>query len=180
VQKDRRFVIAATAGDNESGIAGIRLQGGIDWNCTARLENIGTKKQGTLSAQSDEEKNSASAPGNPLLRNAHFTVDPFEGNQSREVCPCTNDTGPLTVSVTLVARNGLGLETTSEPITVNYIHQFPTCGAASGAICGNKVAGQVLTCTDGGTCDFNRSMVCDGIWPFRHCDYMQSTDMFCP
>lgn len=179
VPKDRRFVIAATAGDNESGITGIRLQGGMDWNCTARLESIGTKKQGTLSVQSDEEKNNTNTSGNPLLRNAHFTIDPFEGNPSREVCPCTNDTGPLTVSVTLVARNGMGLETSSEPITVNYIQQPPTCGAASGAICGNKVAGQVLACTDGGNCDFKRSMVCDGIWPFRSCDYIQTTDMFC-
>jgi hypothetical protein len=180
VARDRRFVVAASAGDNESGIASIRLQGEIGWNCTARLENIGTNKQETLSAPSDEEKNNTSIPGNPLLRSAHFSIDPFEGNPLRLVCPCTSDSGPLTVSITLVARNGKGLETTSAPITVGYAPQLPTCGVASGTICGNKVLGQVLTCTDGQSCDFKRSTVCTGWWIFRTCDKIQTTDMFCP
>ncbi|WP_151898950.1 hypothetical protein [Nitrosospira lacus] len=178
--RDRRLVIAASAGDNESGIANIRLQGGISWSCTARLENIGANRQGTLGAQSDEEKNNTSTPGNPLLRSVHFTIDPFEGNPSRLVCPCTNDSGSLTVTITLVARNGKGLEATSAPITVQYAPQLPTCGVASGEICGNKELGQVLTCTDGQSCDFKRSTVCSGWWIFRTCDNVQTTDMFCP
>ncbi len=180
VARDRRFVVAASAGDNESGIASIRLQGGIGWNCTPRLEGVGTNQQGSLGAPSDEEKDNTSTPGNPLLRSAHFTIDPFEGNPLRLVCPCTNDSGPLTVSITLAARNGKGLETTSPPITVEYSPQLPTCGVASGAICGNNVLGQVLTCTDGRSCDFKRSTVCSGWWIFRTCDKIQTTDMFCP
>lgn len=178
VARDRRFVIAASAGDNESGIANIRLQGEISWSCTARLDNIGTNKQGTLAARSDEENNNTSAPGNPLLRSAHFTMDPFEGNPRRLVCPCTNDSGPLTTSITLVVRNGNGLETTSAPITVAYAPQPQTC-AASGEVCGNKEVGQVLPCPAGGSCDFKQSTVCSGWWIFRTCDKIQTTDMFC-
>lgn len=180
VSRDRRFVIAASAGDSESGVASIHLQGGISWNCTSRLSNVGSNKQGTLSALSDEENNNTSVPGTPLLRSTHFTVDPFLGNPSRLVCPCTDDSGPLTTSVTLVARNGKGLETTSGPITLVYAAQGPSCGAASGAICGNNVVGQVLTCANGGTCDFKRSTVCSGWWIFRTCDKIQTTDMLCP
>lgn len=180
VPRDRRFVLAASAGDNESGITSIRLQGGVSWSCTARLDNIGTNKQGTLGAPSDEEKNNTSTPGIPLLRSAHFTIDPFEGNPQRLVCPCTNDSGPLTATLTLVARNGKGLETTSAPITVVYAPQSPTCGVAPGEICGNKELGQVLTCANGGSCDFKRSTVCSGWWIFRTCDKTQTTDMFCP
>lgn len=176
VARDRRFVIAASAGDNESGIASIRLQGEIGWNCTARLGNIGTSRQGTLSVRSDEEKNNTSTQGNPMLRSAHFTIDPFENNSSRLVCPCTNDSGPLTVSVTLVARNGKGLETTSAPITVRYAPQQPSCGVASGELCGNKELGQVLTCADGRSCDFRT--VCSGWWIFRTCS--STPEMFCP
>lgn len=180
IPKDRKFVIAASAGDSESGVASIRLQGGLSWNCTDRLKNIGSNLQATLSAQSDEEKNNTSAAGSSLLRSAHFTVDPFDANPSRTVCPCTNDTGPLTATLMVVARNGQGLETTSGPITVVYAAQPPTCGAASGAICGNKTLGQVLTCADGRACDFKRSTVCSGWWIFRTCDKIQTTDMFCP
>ncbi len=180
VARDRRFVIAASAGDNESGIASINLQGGLNWNCTSRLDNISINKQGTLSVASDEEKSNTSTPGNPLLRNAHFTFDPFDSNPLRLVCPCTNISGPLTASVTLVARNGKGLETTSGQITVVYALQAPTCGVASGAICGNKVLGPVLTCTDGRSCDFKRSTVCSGWWIFKTCEKIQTTDMFCP
>ena len=159
VPRDRRFVIAASAGDNESGIASIRLQGGISWGCIARLDNIGTNKQGALGAPSNEEKNNTSTPGNPRLRSAHFTIDPFDGNPLRQVCPCTNDSGPFSANITLAVRNGKGLETTSAPITVVYAPQSPTCGVAPGEICGNKELGQVLTCADGGSCDFKRSTV---------------------
>jgi hypothetical protein len=38
VARDHRFVIAASAGDNESGIASISVQGGTSWSCTAGLE----------------------------------------------------------------------------------------------------------------------------------------------
>ena len=179
IPRDRRFVIATSAGDNESGIANVRLQGEISWNCTARVNNIGTLRKGTLAARSDEENNNTSASGSPLLRTAHFTVDPFEGNPRRLVCPCTNDSGPLTVSITLVVRNGKGLETTSAPITLAYAQQSPTCGVAPGEVCGNKDLGQVLTCADGGSCDFKRSTVCSGWWIFRSCDKIQTIDMFC-
>ncbi len=180
VARDRRFVVAVSAGDNESGIASIRLQGGTAWSCTARIESKASSQQGTLSVPSDEVKNNTSTAGNPLLRSARFTIDLFDGKPARRDCVCTDDAGPHAVTFRLVARNGKGLETTSAPITVRYLPQLPTCGVASGAICGNKALGRVLTCGDGRSCDFKQSTVCSGFFIFRTCNTVQTTDMFCP
>lgn len=179
VARDRRFVITTAVGDPESGITSLHLEGDIGWNCTSRLNNIGVNRQGTLASMTDEQKNNTSAPGSPPVRTGHFSVDAFDGNALRLVCPCMDDSGPLRVSFTIVATNGKGLETRSAPISVTYAPQAPTCGAASGEVCGNKNEGQTKVCLGGQTCDVKRSTVCSGWWIFRTCDKIQTTDMFC-
>jgi hypothetical protein len=180
VARDRRFVIAASAGDNESGIASISVTGAASTSCNMQLDGTVTNPAIQLGTQSDEVKSGTAATGSPALRSAHFSIDPFAGDATRHACSCRANAGPLTATLRIVVRNGKGLVTTSAPITVVYPAQAPTCGAASGEVCGNKDLGQVLACASGGVCDFKRSTVCSGFWIFRTCDKIQTTDMFCP
>jgi hypothetical protein len=177
VARDRRFVITASAGDNESGIASITAAMDTTSVCTSTLTGVASQQQPGLDGRSDEEKNGTAAAGNPLLRSAHFTVDPFESNPFRLDCPAIDDASGLRARATLTVRNGKGLATSSGPIVVIYAPR-PHTGLASGAICGDA-RGQTQVCTTGTTCEFKRDKVCDGWWIFSHCDYVQSTDMFC-
>jgi hypothetical protein len=178
VARDRRFVIATTAGDNESGISTIQAGMEMSWNCSHVLDNLAVNKHATLDSRPDEEKNGTAAPGNPLLRNAHFSLDPFDANPLRLVCPAKDDAGPLTVEATLFPRNGQGLTANSGPIIVVYGPR-PHTGLALGEVCGDKTRGVVDVCTTGTTCGVRQRKVCSGWWIFSHCDYIQSTDMFC-
>lgn len=178
IENNRRFIIAASAGDMESGIANIHLNGEIKWTCTQPLGNISQLSQGTLSAISDEEKNNSSTSGNPHLRSAHFTVDPFENNPLRRVCSCDANTSELTVNIRLVATNGAGLTTSSDPITVVYAPQQP-CPQPLNAVCGNPERGQVFPCVEGTSCKPKTSKVCEGWWIFKTCDYIRTVDSFC-
>lgn len=180
VARDRRFVITTAAGDPDSGITRLQLVGEIGWKCTSQLNpDTAVNRQGTLASFTDEQKSNTGAPGSPPVRTGHFSIDPFEGNALRLVCPCMDDSGPLRLSFTIVATNGKGLETRSAPISIAYVSQAPSCGAASGEVCGNKSDGQTKLCLGGQTCDVKRSTACSGWWIFRTCDRIQTTDMFC-
>jgi hypothetical protein len=178
VAADRRFVILATAGDSQSGVAGIRASVGESLTCSPPLGGTATNQQPGFLAQSDEEKNGTSPAGTPQLRTATFSLDPFEGKNPRRLCSVNLDQSALPVTTIVTARNGVGLETAYGPIVVTYA---PLSGprTAKGEMCGNKMTGQTSVCTPGTVCGFRRSKVCDGWWIFSHCDYIQTTDMFC-
>jgi hypothetical protein len=179
VPADRRFVIAATAGDNR-GIRSIAMSGDLSWACAAPASGLGTRRQGQLGGPSDEQRNNTSAAGAPLLRNVTYTIDPYENRPPRRDCGCAEaTTSPLNHRIMLTATNADGVTVQSPLITIGYAAQAPTC-AVSGGVCGNKVTGQTLSCPNNGPCDNRRTTSCSGWWIFRRCETLVSTDMFCP
>src|SRR5262245_3098355 len=178
VPRDRRFVITSIARDDQSGVSTLRGQIEAKWTCTSVINPVAAAKNLAYAGLSDEEMSGTAAPGSPQARNAHFSIDPFDGNPLRLVCPSTNDANALTVDATLVATNGQGRATSPGPIVVVYAPR-PHTGLAAGAVCGDKARGVVSVCTTGTTCDFRRDRVCSGWFIFRHCDYITSVDMFC-
>jgi len=178
VPRDRRFVIEATAADNESRVALIRQARSYTWTCNAPEGTLGTAQSPLLDSRSDEEVAGTNPAAPTLLQNAHFTEDPFSGSASRRVCSCAMDSTALTAAVTLSATNGAGLVGSFGPIVVTYPPQA-ACPRALGAWCGDKARGPLVACVTGTTCGVKQSKVCDGWFIFRHCDYIQTTDMFC-
>ncbi len=120
VQRDRRIIIEATAADDQSGIKRVVLTGGTEWDCITPGEELAEHNQGDLAGMPDETQSTASTSGPPALRNATFTVDPFSGNSQRLVCPATDETSELSVTINLVATNGNDVQGRSPRISIDY------------------------------------------------------------
>jgi hypothetical protein len=121
VARDRRIILASTAADNESGIQTIEIDGRTRWSCSTPGDDVGEIKSGVLDPRSDEQRNGTATAGTPLIRNAHFTVDPFDGNLLRLVCAETEDASALDVTVVVRAVNGNQLRGETGTITISYL-----------------------------------------------------------
>ncbi len=106
IARDRRIILAITVADNESGVESITLDGEANWEC------LNNPVQGeAFHPQSDEVRNGTAAPGHPLIRTAHFTINPVWS-------VCSN---PLAVvSVTIHVNNGSPCETRSGTLRFSY------------------------------------------------------------
>ena len=120
IARDRRIVVAVTAADNESGIESITIGGGITWDCIAPGDS-GTHKALELGGTSDEVRNGSAAPGHPLIRTAHFTLDPFESNPNRLVCARTDNSSAVVAGFVITVKNGNACVSRSAEITFSYL-----------------------------------------------------------
>jgi hypothetical protein len=121
VERDRRIVVDATAGDPQSGVRSIELVGAeVGWTCQTPGDDRAEARRGSLDPNSDAVRDGSAAPGSPSVRSARFTHDPFEGNALRLVCPAADDASELTVRFKVRATNGNGRTTDTGEIAVVY------------------------------------------------------------
>ena len=126
VQRDRRIVVKVSATDPESGVRNIRLAiGEYEFECRTPGSEFAEYKHGTFTPLPDAERTGTTVSGTPSLRNATFTFDPYEGNALRLVCPATDETTPLIVTLKVAATNGNGLKATSPEISITYLGRPP-------------------------------------------------------
>jgi hypothetical protein len=126
VQHNRRVIVQASVGDDQSGIMQLRLRGESDWDCITPGEDLAENKHGTLGGPPDEERSTGTVPpGQPALRNGTFTVDPFAGNTLRLVCPPTDHATELLMVFRLLALNGNDIEGRSNQISIEYLPRPP-------------------------------------------------------
>ena len=97
----------------------ITLEGDVTWYCTTP-GGLETHNILELAGISDEVRDGTSARGHPLIRTAHFTLDPFEGNPNRLVCARTDDSSAVIVSFNINVKNGNACVTRSEQITFSW------------------------------------------------------------
>ena len=118
VHRDTRIVVVATVGDQQSGVSSVTLIGEAVWDCTSPDGKTAQNKHLTFAVQSDEAQNGTAGAGNPILRSAHFTRDPLEGNPLRLVRPAADDASALTMTLTPQATNGAGLPASAPDIVI--------------------------------------------------------------
>ena len=107
IATDRRIVLAITAADNESGVASITMEGESSVEC-----HSGSPSQGDVfHSDSDEVRAGTAAPGHPVIRTAHFTINPTWLSCS----------GPVaSASVTIRIKNGNNCVSRSGQITFTW------------------------------------------------------------
>jgi hypothetical protein len=120
VQRDRRIIIEGTAADDQSGVERVQLTGGSEWTCLTPGEDQAQIMQGDLAASPQEGQPTSTDSVLPALWNSTFSVDPFQGNSQRLVCPATDEASELTVNVRVRATNGNGIEGQSPEIEISY------------------------------------------------------------
>ena len=178
LSRENRLVLSTLVGDAESGVARIRLVSPEEkWDCVSG--DLGQHNVATLDGLSDEERGGSGADGLPILRQAHFTIDPFNGNTKRLVCPSGQDSTKLTVTFRIEATNGKGLRTTTGQIEFVYVPRAATLPLAPTAFCGDSERGQIFQCPQDGRCQPLQETICSGWWIFKTCDRIQSTELFC-
>jgi hypothetical protein len=121
IARDRRIILAVTAADNESGVESITYDGELTWGCMTPGDPVATRRVGTLFSFSDEARAGTSAPGHPIIRTEHFTIDPFENRPDRRLCGRTEDQSPVVVTIVINVKNGSNCVTRSGQITFSYL-----------------------------------------------------------
>lgn len=126
VQRNRRVIVQSSVADDQSGIKQMGFTGEADWQCITPGDDLAEDKHGTLGGPPDEERSTGTTPpGRPAIRNATFTLDPFDGTTLRLDCPATDESTELLMAVTLVALNGKDVEGRSEEISIEYLPRPP-------------------------------------------------------
>jgi hypothetical protein len=119
--RDTRVIVRATAGDQESGVRAIELEGEATWTCHTPGEELAEAKRLVFTKASDEAIAGTAASGSPAARSSTFTRDAFAGPARRLMCPPLDDASALTFKLTPSATNGNGATATLPPIVITYV-----------------------------------------------------------
>lgn len=153
IARDRRIVLAVTAADNESGVESITLSGEISWDCTDPNTASASHHAGTLAILSDEVRDGTAVPGQPLVRTAHFTLDPFENRPHRLLCGLAEHSSAVGLTLFVNVENGSGCvtdPTRSAAITFFYLPRLADCPGLPSPLAGDGTDNVVVTVTRDG------------------------------
>lgn len=176
VAPDRRFVVAATAGDSESGVARIFATGReYQYSCTDHQSDLAQHRTATMTPASDEEfAGAVASPPYATFRNAHFGGGPVAG-PTGDGCVPSHERSTANFTITVNAANGNGMVTRYGPIVINYSGRRGV--AAPGGWCGATT--EALDCPANTSCQYRTFRVCEGASIFSRCDNLRDTFLTC-
>ena len=119
--RDTAIIVRATAGDPETGVRSIDLDGEAAWTCHTPSDPTAQAKRLLFTKASDELRAGTAAAGSPAARSSTFTRDAFDGPARRLVCPPLDDASELTLTLTPKATNGSGMTAASPAIVITYV-----------------------------------------------------------